>query len=421
MTPPPSTPLRHPAAPGARELRPESPPDQALEGYLQAMVTAARAVVGMDLTFLARLEGPLLHLTHVDAGPGAPAVRAGMVLLREDSYCERLLDGTVPGSVADVHREPRLALLPITRELGLRAYCGVPVHLPDGQLYGTLCAVNSTEPQRVTDPQLDSLRLLGDLLGLRLAEHQLSTERHHARADAVCRFLSGAGRSVVVQPIVELGSAKVVGVEALCRFHAATGRTLRSDEVFLEAHELQLGIELEQTALASALELVAALADEVYLSVNLSPRAVLSPCTLELLGDAPLSRLVLEVTEHEAVADYPQLLAALAPLRTRGMRLAVDDAGAGFASLQHIAQLLPDIVRLDVAFVRELDRDPVRQAAAQSIIGLADAIGATVVAEGIETAAERDAVAALGITLGQGNLLGRPLAPSRLAIVDPVA
>ncbi|HET7902672.1 MAG TPA: EAL domain-containing protein [Candidatus Nanopelagicales bacterium] len=120
------------------------------------------------------------------------------------------------------------------------------------------------------------------------------------------------------------------------------------------------------------------------------------------------SRLVFELTEHVPVEDYEVLHLALQDLRGRGARIAVDDAGAGFASLRHIVNLGPDIIKVDIGIVRGIDVDPSRSAVAEMIARFAERVGVDVIAEGVETPAERDALLGLGLRLGQGYLFGRP-------------
>jgi EAL domain-containing protein (putative c-di-GMP-specific phosphodiesterase class I) len=117
---------------------------------------------------------------------------------------------------------------------------------------------------------------------------------------------------------------------------------------------------------------------------------------------------VAEVTEHARISDYGKLDRALAPLRRRGMRLAVDDAGAGFASLRHILRLNPDFIKLDRTLIDQIDRDRSKQALAAGLISFADKSGATIIAEGIERAAEVKTLVDLGVSYGQGYYLARP-------------
>jgi EAL domain-containing protein (putative c-di-GMP-specific phosphodiesterase class I) len=122
--------------------------------------------------------------------------------------------------------------------------------------------------------------------------------------------------------------------------------------------------------------------------------------------------VVLELTEHVPVEDYAVLNAALAPLRACGARVAVDDTGSGFASLRHIIDLHPDIIKLDIAITRGIDTDPSRAALAGMLAGFAVEMGIDVVAEGVETLAQRDRLLELGVVHGQGDLLGRPAIPA---------
>jgi hypothetical protein len=141
--------------------------------------------------------------------------------------------------------------------------------------------------------------------------------------------------------------------------------------------------------------------------VNLSP-AVLVQTSHLLLQAVPMDRLVIELTEHEAVADYALLVDALAPLHAAGAKVAIDDAGAGFASFRHALLLAPEILKLDISLVRGIDRDSSKASLCTALAGFAHATGALLVAEGVETAAEALAVERLGADLAQGYFFGRP-------------
>ena len=142
--------------------------------------------------------------------------------------------------------------------------------------------------------------------------------------------------------------------------------------------------------------------------MNVSPATVLSGRLDEVLIDRPLARVILELTEHSRVEDYGRLASRLRPWREGGARLAVDDAGAGYASFTHLLHLRPELIKLDTDLVRDIHVDPSRQAMARALVGYAREMGVDVVAEGIETEAEQRAVAHLGVRYGQGYHLGRP-------------
>lgn len=177
---------------------------------------------------------------------------------------------------------------------------------------------------------------------------------------------------------------------------------------FAEAAAVGLGVELEQAAVAAALARLPALPPASYLSVNLSAEALMAPRTFELLTSVPPGLIVVELTEHSEITDYPALTQRLAALRAAGVRLAVDDTGAGFASLRHILQLHPDVIKLDLALTRDVDTDPARRALSAALVTFAGEMGANVVAEGVETAGELAVLRELRVDAAQGYYLGRP-------------
>lgn len=169
-----------------------------------------------------------------------------------------------------------------------------------------------------------------------------------------------------------------------------------------------LSAELQLAAISSALAVLPALPARCYLAVNVGPDLATCPRLLELIDTVDAARVVIELTEHQQVLDYPNLTRAITTLRNTGARLAIDDTGAGFASFSHILKLAPDLIKLDRVLTTGIDTDPARQALACALVNFADATGAQVIAEGIETPAELDTIVQLGIGYGQGYHLGRP-------------
>lgn len=212
---------------------------------------------------------------------------------------------------------------------------------------------------------------------------------------------------MVVQPVSDLRTGEVVGVEALARFPGPPERT--PDLWFAEAHRVGLGVELELAAVHRALELRNVLPEGIGLSINAGPAAVLDPRLVEVLQRCDGRVCTIEVTEHDAVGDYGPVVHALDALRACGARIAVDDTGNGYAGLSHILSLRPEVIKIDRELTTGVDRDPVRQAMAGSLVRLAAAIDGLVVAEGVETEAEAETLLDLGIVHGQGWLLGRPV------------
>ncbi len=238
-----------------------------------------------------------------------------------------------------------------------------------------------------------------------LRREEIEQEQIETRRGEIRRFLEGEGLSMAFQPIVELASGGLVGYEALARFRSFPLRP--PDQWFAEATALELGVQLELEAIRHALISLPRIPDSAYLSVNCSHRAAMSPALTGLLSSFG-PRLVVEITEHEQVEDYEGLARALAGLRANGIRIAIDDAGAGYASLRHTLLLAPDIVKIDIALTRRIDVDRGRRALASALVAFADEMDMTIVAEGIETEAELATLLELGVRCGQGYYLAEP-------------
>jgi EAL domain-containing protein (putative c-di-GMP-specific phosphodiesterase class I)/FixJ family two-component response regulator len=256
----------------------------------------------------------------------------------------------------------------------------------------------------------DRLHARNEELATEVAEHRRMDEGARAvfaaKERRIRELIESGPQAIAFQPIAELATGNVVGFEALSRF---TCEPLRPpDQWFAEAAEVGCAVELELAAVASALAQAEQLPPSSVVSVNVSPVTACNPALAPLLRRRAADRLFIEITEHDRVDDYEQLLTALAELRGTGVRLAVDDAGAGFASLQHILTLRPEIIKLDIALTRDIDTDPIKRALASSLVAFSREISSQLVAEGIETASELTTLVDLGVTWGQGFHLGRP-------------
>ena len=232
-------------------------------------------------------------------------------------------------------------------------------------------------------------------------------EEQESLRDLIDRALEPGAITPVYQPIVDLRTSRIIGVEALARFMIEPSRP--PDAWFHDAATDGRSAELEIAAIRAAL---AAFDDpalgSIYLSVNLSPQTIIESPALDAFFALPPEQIVLEVTEHAPVADYDALAAALASFRAAGGRLAVDDAGAGFASLRHILRLEPDVIKIDLSLTRDVDTDRRKRALTAAFVTFATELGISIVAEGIETASELSALRGLGVANGQGYFLRKP-------------
>ncbi|GGC84152.1 hypothetical protein GCM10011512_08710 [Tersicoccus solisilvae] len=217
------------------------------------------------------------------------------------------------------------------------------------------------------------------------------------------------------QPIVDVARGTVVGYEALARFPGFEERN--PERWFAVAREHGCAAELEAAALRCALRQRRALPPNCFLTVNVSPdllgttpvRAVWRDAAGE--GNGDLRGLVVELTEQAPIESYADLEADLDLLRSAGALIAVDDAGSGYAGLQHLVRLRPSLIKIDRALIQDVDLDETKRALVEMLGTFASRIDAWLLAEGIERAEELATLAALGVPLAQGYHLGRPGPP----------
>lgn len=345
----------------------------------------------------------------------------------------------------DTEHDPRVDAA-ACRRLSVASLVCIPLHRR-GEILGVL-AVNAAVPNAFDDADLDELSRLAGFMGVvvgsawdlaRVSRQVLDLTQDtdalaplaapsSARVDVASRFMMSVLRpdavdlldarrriqavldapdtvSIVFQPIVDL-DAGLVAVEALSRFH---GDPVRSpDQWFAEAHEVGLGVELELLAIARAIDQLDELPEGIDLNVNVGPATLIAPGLAELIQGPVARRLVVELTEHTHIQDYPELTSALWALRRRGVRIAVDDAGSGYATLAHILKLAPDVIKLDRELISNIDVDPVRRALAACLVAFGGDTGAEILAEGVETHAELETIHRLGVHFAQGYHVGRP-------------
>jgi len=229
------------------------------------------------------------------------------------------------------------------------------------------------------------------------------------RAGLEARFTSAVEKLwVAAQPIVSWSGRTTFAYETLLRTDEPT---LRSPLDFFDAAErLGRAAELGRIIRRHVAVLLAGERPPGHMFVNLHPADLEDP---ELYADdgalTPYAgQVVLEITERAALDGIHELSTRVTRLRALGYRIAIDDLGAGYAGLTSFAQLEPEVVKVDMSLVRGIDSSPVKQKLVRSIIALCTELGIQLVAEGIETPAERDALIALGGDLCQGYLFARP-------------
>lgn len=372
---------------------------------LQDALHVVRIHLDLEVSFISEFEGGRRIFRYVDAEARFCPVTVGNSDPVEESFCQRVVDGRLPELMTDARENPEALTLKVTTEMPIGAHISVPIRVGD-EIFGTFCLF-SREPKSALDHRdLEVVRLYADFVG-RLLSRTVQAQRlalpHHKQ---IRRVLDEQLYYMVYQPIFHVGMRKLVGREVLTRF---TAEPIQSpDRWFIAASGVGLQAELELAVIRRALADFQHFPEETYLSFNVSPQSILHDKVLNVFAGYPLERIVLEVTEHDSIDDYAIIARKLESLRKRGLRLAVDDAGAGYASFRHILKLKPDIIKLDRTLVAAIDTDDGIRALAAALIRFAEETGSKIVAEGVETEQELEVLRQLNVNKVQGYLLGRP-------------
>ncbi len=369
---------------------------------------AVRQHLKMEVAFVSEFVDGQRVFRYVDSSWPKNPVRAGAGNPLEESYCQRVVDGRLPELLPDAQSNPVAAELPVTFAIPVGAHMSVPVRLSDGSVYGTFCCFSRTADASLNQRDLNLMRVFADLTGKMIdRERRTKQNRHHIR-ERIESVLQSKALHIVYQPIYDLDHARIAGFESLARFTSTPARP--PDRWFNDAHSIGLGVELEMIAIEQALQILPLLNNGLDIGINASPETILDTRFDQMLARTEhVGHIVLEITEHAAVERYEEIAARLQPYRDRGLQIAVDDAGAGYASFRHILNLEPDRIKLDMSLTRDIDIDPARRALAAALIHFSTDTGSTLVAEGVETAAEAATLIELGVGRAQGYFLGRPM------------
>ncbi|HSL60069.1 MAG TPA: EAL domain-containing protein [Acidimicrobiales bacterium] len=332
------------------------------------------------------------------------------------------------GGVADTHQLAGRLLEALRRPLAVRGTS----FFVSASIGGAMIDAASDDPERVLRD--------ADTALYRAKEHgrgRYELFDQAARVEAVRRSrverelhraLDADELRVRYQPIVRLASEAMVGVEALVRWRHPERGLVGPDEFLDVAEETGLIVPIGHHVMASAIGQLGAWhrggAADLHLSLNLSPRELLVPGLVDRLaaemGAAGVdpSRICIEVTEGAVFHDLTHGSRVLHQLRALGVAVAMDDFGTGYSSLTYLRELPVQLVKLDRSFLRSVGEDAAARSIVRAVVELAGAVGVTVLAEGIETDAQRDLLLDLGCELGQG-FLWSPAVPA--AEIDPTA
>lgn len=380
--------------------------DETGDDLIQDALVAIRNHLGMEVAYFSEFDEGRTIFRRVDAPGLEHLIKVGDSYSLDDVYCNHILEGRLPELIQDTALEPLAVGLPMTTAVPIGSHVSIPIRLSDGTPFGMFCCLSTRPIPSLNERDLATMRVFAGLAAKQVnakLQDRILAKRLHATLSAI---IAEADFGVVFQPIFDLTTLTLISCEALCRFRSEPYRS--PDKWFQDAVSVGLGVDLELAVLRAAVATFPALPASITVSINASPEAVISGRLLDLLDTPYAARTVIEITEHGKVSSYADLHAQLDPLKRLGIRVAVDDTGAGYSGLQHIVQLSPDIIKMDMSLVRGIDTDPARRALATAMVFYAREVGSCVVAEGIENEAELATLKLLGANRGQGYLLGKP-------------
>jgi PAS domain S-box-containing protein len=381
-----------------RDLRASDTPEATAQAICRQVV-AFTGVVAAHF-YLFELDGRAQSIGFVVAGQSNPPLQR-FASQRTQQVRERAAEGPWIEPWAS---QPSRSYNELLKVLDVHSVACAPVRY--GQLLiGLLSVYAEASVQEVAVTEvLSALAEFADLAGAVIGHDVVERTEAGRGRDHIADVIARGAFGPVFQPIVDLRRDEIVGYEALTRFTDGTN----PEVLFVEAAAVGLGAELEVATLGAALAASNALPQSAWLNLNATPELIVAGEPLRTLLAGSSRRIVLEVTEHTAITDYPAFRAAMTALGPN-VEFAVDDTGTGFASLRHIVELRPAFVKLDRSLIAGVESDEARQALIVGLCHFASVTGCRLIVEGIETNGELTVLRALTIELGQGYLLGRPL------------
>jgi EAL domain-containing protein (putative c-di-GMP-specific phosphodiesterase class I) len=360
----------------------------------------------MEVAFIGRVHEGVRTFEFVDSDSWFRPIQVRESDALEETYCGRVLSGEIPSLIPDATREPAVADLAATWEMPIGAHLSVPIETPGGRTFGTLCCFSRRANAGLSRRDVDVASLFAEVISAHLEPLAAHHEQLAAAREAITHVIEAGGPKMALQPIVRLSDGCVAGYEALARFSSPADDT---QWWFQAAADCGLSTALESSAVEAALRLLPRIPETAYLAVNVSASALLDGADIvDMATGRHAPRLVLELTEHHRIESQEQLNEALDRVRKARGRIAVDDAGSGYAGLQRILALRPEVLKLDRSLVNGVAGHLGQQAMCQAMVDFSRRMGADLVAEGVETEDDLLMLRGLGVSHAQGYLLGRP-------------
>ncbi len=349
----------------------------------------------MSVAFISEFIDGERVFKFVDAENENPPIKVGDSDPLEETYCKKIVDNKLTNIICDTSENDITRKLNVTDALSIGSYMGVPIMLSSGEVYGTFCCYKYSSDKTLNQRDLSFLRAISEIASDIIESNIVSEKMRRDSVKRIQSVLEENKLNIHYQPIYNIQTNQVAGFESLSRFITEPYRA--PDIWFKEASQVGLGERLEIAAIVEAIKGLNEFNNDTYISINASPEYILNGAIYKVLNNIDASRIVLEITEHDPVGSYSELRQALEPLRNSGVRIAIDDAGAGYSSFQHILELEADIIKLDISLTQNIHSQPRKYLLAKSLCAFAKSIECTIIAEGIETDEELNSLRGLGV------------------------
>lgn len=374
------------------------------------MLEALRARLDMDVAFVSRQIGNTHRIfTHVAARGRAPLM-TGDYNPNDNSLCWLVIQGKLPERVTDTSHYDVAACLPITEELNVRSHFSVPLRRRDGRAHGSLCCFSYRPRPDISERDMQVMRSVAAIVSDQIEGRIELEERCEDAGREIVRLIEDDDLAVIHQPIYDLTDWHLIGHECLMRNKANPERSPL--EVLERARAAGKTMELELHIARKALATLDPAHPERFIAINVSPATLVSEELAALIPEGLEARLVIELNQQETAPQQAVVKDAIEAWKTRAW-VAVNSEGAGFAGLQALVDLGPDIVKIDREFLAGLSSDSARRALVKALVQFAAETGVTLIAQGVETREDLQALRELGVRFAQGYILGKPAKPQR--------
>ncbi|GEB70208.1 hypothetical protein PC2016_1427 [Pseudoalteromonas carrageenovora] len=384
----------------------EQQSDGSIDEKLFRLLSLVRKHLKMDVAFISEFTKTDRVFKVVDNQTNNTCVAVGNSDPICQTYCKKISDNDLEPIIPNTHKHPITKAMPVTKKLNIGSYIGVPIVLASGKIYGTFCCYKTIFDNNLDNKDLAFLKLISELASELIEQKAQSDTLSIETKILIENIIKTKAITIYFQPIFNLATNRLSGYESLSRFFTEPYKT--PDVWFKDADNLGLGEALEMLAIQNTLHCMDELAPHAYITINTSPAHILSGAINNVLNDVDCTRIILEVTEHSPITNYQAMRSALEPLRAKGVKLAIDDVGAGFSSFQHILELEADIIKLDISLTQNINNDRRKFLLAKALCGFAKAINCSIVAEGIENEDELFTLRKLNVDNVQGYFIGRP-------------